>query len=123
MSIIEGKLRRLSDDMVAFMCPGCETLHQINTDATHRPAWQYNGNPEAPTFKPSILVRTGHYSKFHKPGDGCWCTYDDKHPDDPSGFACGICHSFVTDGRIQFLGDCTHELAGQTVDLPDIEAE
>jgi hypothetical protein len=23
----------------------------------------------------------------------------------------------VTDGRIQFLGDCTHALAGQTVDL------
>jgi len=30
-----------------------------------------------------------------------------------------VCHSFVTDGRIQFLGDCTHTLAGQTVDLPD----
>jgi hypothetical protein len=30
-----------------------------------------------------------------------------------------VCHSFVTDGRIQFLSDCTHELAGQTVDLPD----
>ena len=29
------------------------------------------------------------------------------------------CHTFVTDGRIQFLGDCTHALAGQTVDLPD----
>jgi hypothetical protein len=28
---------------------------------------------------------------------------------------------FVTDGRIQFLGDCTHALAGQTVDLPDWE--
>ena len=25
---------------------------------------------------------------------------------------------FVVDGRIQFLGDCTHELAGQTVDIP-----
>jgi hypothetical protein len=30
-----------------------------------------------------------------------------------------VCHSFVTDGRIQFLEDCTHELAGQTVDLPE----
>ena len=28
---------------------------------------------------------------------------------------------FVTDGKIQFLGDCTHALAGQTVDLPDME--
>ncbi len=29
-----------------------------------------------------------------------------------------VCHTFVTDGRIQFLGDCTHVMAGQTVDLP-----
>lgn len=30
-----------------------------------------------------------------------------------------ICHSFVRDGQIQYLGDCTHEYAGKTVDLPD----
>lgn len=30
-----------------------------------------------------------------------------------------VCHSFVTAGRIQFLGDSTHALAGQTVDVPD----
>lgn len=34
-----------------------------------------------------------------------------------------ICHSFVIDGRIQFLGNCMHKLAGQTVDLPDWEDE
>lgn len=33
-----------------------------------------------------------------------------------------VCHSFIRDGRIEFLSDCTHALAGQTVDLPDIEA-
>lgn len=33
-----------------------------------------------------------------------------------------VCHSFVTDGRIQFLSDCTHSLAGQTVDLPEMPA-
>lgn len=33
------------------------------------------------------------------------------------------CHSFVQSGRIQFLSDCTHALAGQTVDLPDLPAE
>ena len=31
------------------------------------------------------------------------------------------CHSFVREGRIEFLGDCTHAMVGQTVDLPDIE--
>lgn len=30
-----------------------------------------------------------------------------------------VCHSFVRDGQIQYLGDCTHEYAGKTVDLPD----
>lgn len=33
---------------------------------------------------------------------------------------CVVCHSFVTAGRIEFLPDCTHALAGQTVDLPEI---
>ncbi|MNJ76318.1 hypothetical protein D3C77_735750 [compost metagenome] len=33
-----------------------------------------------------------------------------------------VCHSFVTDGRSQYLTDCTHALAGQTVDLPEWEA-
>lgn len=58
------------------------------------PSWEYNLNPEKPTLEPSILATAG-------PG---W-----------------VCHSFVRDGRIQFLGDCTHSLAGQTVDLPEIK--
>jgi hypothetical protein len=29
------------------------------------------------------------------------------------------CHSFVTDGKIQFLPDCYHSLKGQTVELPE----
>ncbi|WP_366931121.1 hypothetical protein [Microbacterium sp.] len=33
------------------------------------------------------------------------------------------CHSFVRDGRIEYLTDCTHPLAGGQVDLPELEAE
>ena len=29
------------------------------------------------------------------------------------------CHLFVTKGKIQYLQDCTHELAGKTVDMVD----
>lgn len=29
------------------------------------------------------------------------------------------CHTFIRAGKIEFLGDCTHALAGQTVALPD----
>jgi hypothetical protein len=28
-----------------------------------------------------------------------------------------VCHSFVREGQIQFLGDCTHAFAGQTVPM------
>lgn len=31
------------------------------------------------------------------------------------------CHSFVRDGKIEFLGDCTHEMAGTTIELPDVD--
>jgi hypothetical protein len=62
--------------------------------------WGWNGSLDKPTFTPSILVKANYTSPNR---------LDD------------ICHSFVTDGKIQFLGDCTHELAGQTVDLPDWE--
>jgi hypothetical protein len=55
---------------------------------------QFNGDYEKPTFSPSCLQN--------------W---------DPTR----ICHSFIRDGRIQFLSDCSHSLAGQTVDLPEIE--
>jgi len=34
-------------------------------------------------------------------------------------FPAARCHSIVTDGKIAFLTDCFHTLAGQTVDLPD----
>lgn len=32
-----------------------------------------------------------------------------------------VCHSFVTDGKIRFLNDCTHDKAGQILDLPEWE--
>jgi len=31
-----------------------------------------------------------------------------------------VCHSFIRDGKIQYLSDCHHHLAGQTVELPEI---
>jgi hypothetical protein len=31
------------------------------------------------------------------------------------------CHSFVREGKIEFLNDCTHEHAGQTLDLLDVD--
>jgi len=64
-------------------------------------AWTFNGTLDQPTLSPSILVRWREWN-----ADGSETNH--------------ACHSFVRDGRIEFLGDCTHALAGQTVDLSEI---
>lgn len=117
MSEISPILRRVQDDALSFWCPGCNQAHVVRVGEGQGPRWDYNGSPASPTFTPSVLVRRGHYVTGHQ--GSCYCTWDLK---DESNFKCGICHSFVTDGRIQFLDDCTHPLAGQTVDLPEFPA-
>lgn len=125
MSAFGPKLQRLSRGRVAFWCPGCNSSHQVTVkeDAPQAAvSWEFNGNCDRPTFSPSILLRSGHYARAHKPGDDCWCNFEERMGRPPS-FKCAVCHSFVIDGKIQFLGDSTHALAGQTVDLPDWPAE
>lgn len=91
-----GVLRLLDDDasLLGFWCPGCRDLHIINVDERERPSWGFDGNYGAPTFTPSIRVNPGRANP-----------------------AKNVCHSFVRAGRIEFLGDCTHELGGKTVNL------
>src|SRR5688572_20964949 len=83
-----------------FQCPACNTMHAVVDHIYGREpgsGWTYNGDPVSPTFGPSVLV----YPHAAQPR----------------------CHSFVRDGKIEFLSDCTHALAGQTVDLPDIKED
>ena len=108
----------LSGEHVAFRCPGCNEAHRIRIVANSHPAWTWNGDSENPTFTPSILVTSGHYVPY-RPTEACWCTYNLEHPEDPAPFKCERCHSFVINGNIQFLTDCTHKLAGQTVRIPE----
>ncbi len=97
----------------SFICPGCGDDHTVYTDSRFSNAvWGYNHNPNSPTFTPSLLVRTGTYvDPNYKPDP----EFEEKHR--ASSY---LCHSFITDGRIQFLNDCSHKLAGQTVELSEI---
>lgn len=124
MNALSKILRGLEGGRVAFWCPGCDEMHHIPVADQYNPGinWGYNGNPAAPTFTPSILVRSGHYVPGRRPGDGCYCTWDKKEQEEFADLKCSVCHSFVTDGRIRFLNDCTHALAGQTVDLPEFSS-
>jgi hypothetical protein len=100
----------------AFFCPGCKDTHVIYYEG-HPSRWTWNGDLDRPTFSPNIRVRTGHFIEGSSK-NSCWCTYNREHPDDPSTFTCIHCHSYVIDGKIRFLDDCSHALVGQTVDLP-----
>lgn len=98
---------------VRFKCPGCGMSHHLYTQEVPPtvvgPRWTWNMDVERPTLTPSILARGAFRS--------------DVEDEDNDWDGAAICHSFVTDGRIQFLNDCTHALAGQTVDLPDLGVE
>lgn len=106
------KVKWVEGAQLRFECPGCGDNHIVPTAGPHK--WGFNGDLEKPTFHPSLMVRSGHYAKHWKEGDECWCGKD--YP-----FSCYVCHSQIADGRIQFLPDCTHKLAGQTVDMLVIE--
>jgi hypothetical protein len=87
-------------------CPGCDSGHEINVDFPNSSGakWSFNGNRYKPTFSPSINMQVNSEGNPHY------------QPDMESS----VCHYFIRDGMIQYLGDCTHALAGKIVELPDL---
>lgn len=74
-----------------FFCPGCDCAHGFNDIPG---GWQFNGDQEKPTVTPSLLTTGGSDPNYR-------------------------CHLHLTNGQIQYLNDCSHLLAGQTIDVPD----
>lgn len=74
-----------------YFCLGCKIIHGFNS-GIHT----YNNDPKNPTITPSLLTQY---------------TYKDKPV---------CCHSFITNGMQIYANDCTHELVGKTVELPEI---
>jgi hypothetical protein len=74
-------------------CPGCECSHRVPVDTTvpSEKPWTWNGSLEKPTLSPSVLCR-----------------------------GTVTCHLYMRDGRLEFLGDCSHALAGKTVEMEPI---
>ena len=106
MSQLSRVLRDTDGQGLVFWCPGCDSAHRIVHGEGPRPRWVWNGNVDKPTFSPSVLIT------WTEPSD------NPNEFDDESKDVKKVCHSFVRDGNIEFLGDCTHPLAGQTVPLP-----
>lgn len=101
---MKSMLRTVNDHgetytVLMFVCPGCAAdgfgtgLHMLPVNSQHSPNWNWDGDLEHPTLSPSILSRSRK----------------DR-----------ICHSFLEKGVFRFLGDCTHSLANQQVEIPDL---
>lgn len=71
--------------------------------------WTWNGDTERPTLRPSVLSQGTNYNGGE--------------PTDQANWAPFRCHTWITDGAAQYLDDCSHELRGQTVPLPEIKDE
>lgn len=90
-------------DHVMLRMEGCHPdriipviLKGSRSESGRQPVWSWNGDTEKPTLKPSILTRGGRDGK-------------------------DVCHTWVNDGMVHYLGDSTHEFAGQTRPLLDVE--
>lgn len=94
------KMREYSGDgerLLGFLCPGCGYEHCFRiAGQPGRPLWEWDGRMDVPTFSPSLRVNAG-------------CEDE--------------CHLFLREGKIQFLDDCHHALAGQTVDMVEIDGD
>lgn len=118
MAKLSPYLRSLENGGLLFYCPGCKTCHSIKVEGAH--AWTWNGDVNKPTFSPSIMVTCWELTKQGRAEMEVWEAAGYPSPREGRTFdrVKKICHSFVRDGQFQFLGDCTHSLANQMVELP-----
>lgn len=98
------------------LCPGCGNAHGFKTASWPMPDglsehlqkrflnnnWVWNGDFENPTVSPSLNVQR-EIGKNEK-GEPLYET---------------ICHSFIENGAIRFLGDCKHELVNKIIQLEE----
>jgi hypothetical protein len=76
-----------------YWCLGCGYEHAfaLTTEGGHH---EFNMDLKNPTISPSLLYNF--------------------NPEK-------ICHSFIKEGKIEYLNDCWHHMKGQTVELPDVD--
>lgn len=100
----KGKLHEIGPKLLSFHCPACKYGHAVAVNGRTLPnsegdpvSWGWNGSYEKPTFSPSLLI--------NKNADG-------NYP---------RCHLMITEGKMKFLDDCTHEMKGETIEMEDAE--
>jgi len=74
-----------SGSRLLFYCPGCCDLHAIVIDGTR--GWVWNKDLDKPTVTQSVLSQ-----------------WTNKTTNETR-----VCHLFIENGHLRFLGDCTHQ--------------
>lgn len=101
-------------DNISFYCPACKQNHMINSG--------WNIDIENKTVSPSVLVKFINSSdEWGKDENGDYIFIEIDGVKRTKGYKNTICHSFIRNGKIQYLNDCTHELAGKTIDMEKID--
>lgn len=83
----------VGEPCLLFNCPGCGHWHEVTTWRI----WTFNGNVDAPSLTPSVNNKVGPFPDGH----------------------IEICHFVLTDGKVSFCNDCTHDKRNQVLDLPE----
>lgn len=107
MNQVSPKLRRSQNGYMHY-CPACDELHPLPN------SWTFNGNLNKPTFTPSFK-HEGLKCVFV---EGKWTgEWQRDQAGNPIKF---VCHYILTDGILNYCGDCTHALSNMKVELPNL---
>lgn len=83
---------------VVFYCPGCRQNHAVpyvkQNPPPAGPQWYFNEDVERPTIVPSLRI-------LNLDGNG------------------SACHVIVTNGVLNYCGDCAHPMRGTAVPMVD----
>lgn len=110
-----------------FWCPGCKCGHGVWTshpNGVTGATWTFNGDMAKPTFTPSVKIVGVKKNPPVDPSTGDFKRgADGEYLKDASGRLEGaepyVCHLVVTDGVLNFCGDCTHDFNGKSVPMED----
>lgn len=105
---MEKLLRKTSDGGYNFWCPGCKCVHHIDN------RWKNLGTLDNPTIRPSVQVSV-LYDEMAREDLPDWIKIKANQKRD--WMMNQGCHLFITNGRIEYLKDSTHELSGKTIDM------
>lgn len=96
-----GAFLRKTEDGYAHWCPACRELHNFSTlkRNSSNALWEFNNDFMRPSFVPSMNIRADF-------------ALEDGGPD--------VCHYFLQDGRLSYLGDCTHAFRNCVITLPPL---